>query len=112
MMIRDLFTVVLIVLGVGFAVAGSIGIVRFRDTLARAHALSVTSTIAVVFVMAGVVVGMPDLGSVTKAILTVVFIFLTSPVGAHMLGRSVYMKRASRLELQKDELAAHRREVE
>ncbi len=33
-----------------------------------------------------------ELGVTTKAILTIIFVFLTAPVAAHMLGRAAYRR--------------------
>lgn len=97
----------LMVLGSLFLLVSALGVVRFPDSLARAHALGVGATLGAPLVLIGVVLGLSDLGAGAKALLTIVFVFLTSPVGSHMLGRAAYRFSNMPAFLGKDELAKH-----
>lgn len=101
----DILGAILLVLGSSLILIAAIGVLRFPDTLARAHALGVASSLGILCVMLGMVVGLRDLGGGAKAVLTVIFITLTAPVGSHMLGRAAYRFGQFPLDLRKDELA-------
>src|SRR5699024_7826455 len=84
------------------------------DMYTRLHAASKSSTLGVMMMMTGTflyfwyVEGYVD----TELILAVVFIFITAPVAAHLLGRSGFHadverdQRPSPLELKRDETGA------
>lgn len=93
-----------LVVGAILTLISAIGLVRFPTTLSRAHALGLGSTAGVLFVMFGVVCALSDLGAAAKAILTVIFLFLTSPVGSHMLGRVAHQVFPESDRLTVDEL--------
>lgn len=103
----EVLAAVLMVLGGLFLLVSAVGVVRFPDSLARAHALGVGATLGAPLVLVGVVLALGDLGAGAKALLTIAFIFITSPVGSHMLGRAAYRFSNMPAFLRKDELAAH-----
>jgi len=104
--------VVFILLGSLLTLASSLGIVRFPCTFTRAHALGVASTLGILCVMFGVVLAQGALAAGGKAFLTVVFIFLTSPVGSHMLGRAAYLFSKQGSDFERDDLSGHIEEPE
>ena len=86
----DLLTAVAIVLGASFCLLAAVGMLRLPDTLIRMHAATKAGSLGTGLVLAGVAVFFADLGIVLKALLTLVFIFLTAPVAAHLIGRAAY----------------------
>lgn len=78
--------------GAFFAVVSSIGVIRLPDLYSRMHAASKSSTLAVMMMMIGTffyfwfVNGYID----SKLFLAVLFIFITAPLGAHMISRSAF----------------------
>jgi multicomponent Na+:H+ antiporter subunit G len=103
---------ILIVIGSLLALAAAIGVVRFPDTLSRSHAMGVAATLGILVTMLGVVFGLSDLGAGGKATLTVLFVFLTSPVGSHMIGRATYLFGKRPAQLVRDDLRDHQDELE
>lgn len=95
------------ILGAVFLLIAAIGVLRFRDTIARAHALGVGATLGILGVMLGVILSLHTLGPEAKSLLTVVFILLTSPVGSHLLARSAY-RAGQTPTLEEDEWRADR----
>jgi multicomponent Na+:H+ antiporter subunit G len=79
---------VLVVAGAAWMLLATIGIVRFDDTYARMHALTKASTLGLLLVLAGAAVHLNASGA-GKLALTGVFVFITAPVGAHLISRSV-----------------------
>ncbi|WP_439521684.1 monovalent cation/H(+) antiporter subunit G [Marivita sp.] len=85
----DLIAGSLIILGGVFAVIGALGLVRMPDVLIRMHASTKIGTLSTGLILAGsaVVFASPDI--IIRVIAIVLFILLTAPIGAHMMGRSV-----------------------
>ncbi|WP_292294200.1 monovalent cation/H(+) antiporter subunit G [Marivita sp.] len=85
----DLIAGSLIILGGLFAVIGALGLVRMPDVLIRMHASTKIGTLSTGLILAGcaVVFATPEI--IIRVIAIVLFILLTAPIGAHMMGRSV-----------------------
>ena len=85
----DLIAGSLIILGGIFAVIGGLGLVRMPDVLIRMHASTKIGTLSCGLILAGaaVVFGTPEI--IKRVVAIVLFILLTAPIGAHMMGRSV-----------------------
>lgn len=83
-MIVELLVMALLVLGGGFILIAGIGIVRFPDVLARAHALSkaLTLGLSLILIVLFTVTGTSAAG--VKVFLVVTFQFLTIPIAAHV----------------------------
>lgn len=79
---------ILLVAGAAWMLLAAYGILRFEDTYARMHALTKASTLGLLLVLAGASVHLsgPD---VAKLALVGVFVFITAPVGAHLVSRAL-----------------------
>ncbi|MCI5109097.1 MAG: monovalent cation/H(+) antiporter subunit G [Marivita sp.] len=85
----EIVTGSLIILGGFFAVIGALGLVRLPDVLLRMHASTKIGTLAcgLILLSCAVIFGTSDI--IIRVIAIVLFILLTAPIGAHMMGRSV-----------------------
>jgi multicomponent Na+:H+ antiporter subunit G len=81
---------VLIVLGCLFCLVAAIGIIRLPDTLIRMHAATKAGTLGAGLILAAVAIHSGETGTVLKALLTLMFLYLTAPVAAHLIGRAAY----------------------
>lgn len=81
---------VLILMGCLFCLLAAIGLVRLPDTLTRMHAATKAGTLGAGLIMAAVAVTFSDMGTVLRAFLAVIFLYMTAPVGAHLIGRAAY----------------------
>lgn len=68
----------------------SIGIVRMPDFYLRLSVTVKAATLGVGLMLACAAFFFPDVSVTTKAIAIVFFLILTSPVAAHMIGRTAY----------------------
>ncbi|WP_234464034.1 monovalent cation/H(+) antiporter subunit G [Paracoccus caeni] len=84
----DLITAILALLAGFFALVASIGVVRFPDALSRMHASSKVGAFAGALALLAAAVDIGGTSAVTRAIIAILFLFLTAPIGAHLLGRS------------------------
>lgn len=90
--IVSLIAAISILLGSITALISSIGIVRFRDSFLRSHAATKSSTLSVLLCLSGVFfyfLVTKDYFSV-RTLLTILFLYLTSPVAGHMIIRAAY----------------------
>lgn len=77
-------------LGSIFILIASIGIVRMPDFFLRLSVTVKATTLGVGFILLSSVVFFGELPVATKALAIVFFLFLTSPVGAQLIGRVAY----------------------
>jgi len=87
---NDLIVSVLIILGGFFAAVAGLGLLRLPDVLMRMHASTKAGTLGVGLIVLGVAIHFGESLIVTKALLIVIFLLLTAPVGAHLIGRAAY----------------------
>lgn len=81
---------VLLLIGLGFTLLGSIGLVRLPDFYTRMHAPTKATTLGVANILAAAALTLPGdaVALALKAILAIIFFFMTAPIGAHMLARA------------------------
>jgi multicomponent Na+:H+ antiporter subunit G len=80
----------LLVVGAGFLLLAAVGIVRMPDLYSRMQAATKAATLGIACVMLGAAVHFGG-AVVIRAATVVAFVFLTTPVGAHVIGRAAYM---------------------
>ena len=86
-MIGELLTLV----GAALVLLSAVGVVRFRETLARLHALSKASTLGVLLILLGAAVNLRNLNDITSVVLAAVAHLLASPPGSNMISRAAYL---------------------
>lgn len=79
---------VTLVTGGVFALLAGIGIVRMPDLLTRMQATSKAGTLGVGLIAIGAALAFGTAEVAVRSGLIVVFLFLTAPVGAHLIARS------------------------
>lgn len=82
---------ILIGVGVLFDFFGTLGLVRLPDVYNRLQAGTKCVTLGTCLILIGAAVGSPSWAFIVKALLCVVFILLTCPVGAHALARGAHL---------------------
>ena len=87
----EILSVILLVPGAALMLLGAVGVIRLPDTYLRMSATSKAATLGVVLVLASGAVYFGDLGTSTRAAAAIVFMLITAPVAAHMLGRAAYL---------------------
>ena len=78
--------------GLFFLLTGALGLLRLKDVYSRMHATTKSTTLGVAGMVLAALFSMRALGlsSGLKETLTLLFLFLTAPVGAHMIARTAY----------------------
>jgi multicomponent K+:H+ antiporter subunit G len=103
--LTDFIIAALLLVGTGFILVSSLGLLRLPDFYTRLHGPSKAATLGVICVLLGSVLFFTyeqDFLRVRK-LLAIAFIFLTAPVGVHMLGKAARAKdvpfdKATRIE--------------
>lgn len=90
---QNTIVVVLLLIGSLFMCIGGLGILRMPDLFMRMSSATKASTLGVGFLMGAVAARFTQLEIVSRAFAIVVFVLLTAPVAAHMIGRAAYMAR-------------------
>lgn len=88
---KDIIAAVLMLAGTGFMTVAAIGLIRLPDLYTRMHAITKAGTLGIGLLLVGVAVHMGDLSFTTRAIAVILFVLLTAPVSAHMIGRAGYL---------------------
>ncbi|NLV78219.1 MAG: monovalent cation/H(+) antiporter subunit G [Rhodococcus sp.] len=99
---------VLILIGAVISVTAAIGVVRFRDTLARMHPATKPQVIGLLFVLGGAILNLWGSFDIWMLVLAGMFMVLTAPVIAHRIGRIAYREQLGRDGLLDEELEARR----
>lgn len=81
----------MLVFGAIFMFLSALGTLRFPDLFTRMHAATKASSFGIGLMLAAGVVYFSDGWTVGQSLLIIIFIFLTAPVGSHMIGRAAYL---------------------
>ena len=87
--------VALLVLGAFMMFLTGLGIYRMPDVFTRMHAATKASSLGVALLLLAAILVFRDPMVLTKSVATILFIFLTAPVAAHLLGRAAYARRTA-----------------
>ncbi len=71
-----------------FTLIAAIGVLRFPDVLTRMHAASKTGAFAGGCALLAAAAGFGSWGAVIKALAAILFLFVTAPIAAHLIGRA------------------------
>lgn len=86
--LRAVLVILLLTVGSFFLVVGTVGLLRLPSVYNRMHATSKATTLGAGLIgLAGFVRFWPG-GDGLLALVTVLFLFLTAPTGAHMISRA------------------------
>ncbi|MHA7725054.1 monovalent cation/H(+) antiporter subunit G [Corynebacterium hesseae] len=93
--VADILSIILILLGSILTLAAAIGVARFKDTMARVHAIAKPQTTGLIFTILGAIIkvtgsesfSVAERGDLDILVLLVLFAMITSPVTAQRTTR-------------------------
>lgn len=93
--------VISIVVGIIFTIVAVIGVLRLPDVYTRAHAASKSATLGVLSILLGVFFHfwLKEGHFSIQLLLGIAFLFITSPIGGHLMGRAAYISGVKPTEL-------------
>jgi multicomponent Na+:H+ antiporter subunit G len=83
----DWFSLVLLVSGACFFVAGSIGLIRLPDRFSRLHALTKADNVGLGLIVLGLMPLAPDLRDALKLVLVWFLVVIAGATGAHLIAK-------------------------
>lgn len=90
----DLLTALLLLAGAGFALVGSIAMVRLPDIFTRLHGPTKATTLGVGSVLIASILFFSSRGSLSvHELLVSIFLFITAPVSAYLIARAALHRR-------------------
>jgi len=91
--LSNILIILTIVVGVIFIIVTAVGLIRLPDVYTRTHAASKSATLGVMFILLGVFLHFWLIeGHINSRILLgIVFLFITGPIGGHVIGRAAYL---------------------
>lgn len=86
----EMIAAFLIIIGALLMVVAAVGVVRMPDLYLRMSATTKAATLGAGFILLGAAIYFNEFGTTTRALATIVFLLITAPVAAHMIGRAAY----------------------
>ena len=86
----EALVITLLIGGSLLSLVAAVGLVKLPDVFTRMHASTKAGTLGIELVMIALAIYSGELEVIIKAAAIVLFILLTAPVAAHMLGRTAY----------------------
>lgn len=84
----DVFSIVAIVAGAFFFLAGTVGLLRFPDAYTRLHALTKADNLGLALIVIGLLPQMGGLLAAAKLVLVWLLVLLSSAVVSQLIARS------------------------
>ncbi len=85
------FVLFFMIIGALFILIASIGLLKMPDVYLRMSASTIAGTFGVASMLVAVAIHFHDFGILLHIIGVIIFLILTVPIGAHMLGRSSHI---------------------
>ena len=101
----DIIISIFLVLGAGFALVGSIGLLRLPDFYTRLHGPTKATTLGLGGLLIASMIYFSSRGDVSlHELLVTLFLFMTAPVSAHLLAKAaLHLRVRSEIDLPRDE---------
>ena len=84
----DLLIALFLLLGGFFTLIAAIGVLRLPDVLTRMHASTKAGILGSSLILIGGAIFLQEAEITVRVIAIILFLMLTSPIGAHMIGRA------------------------
>jgi multicomponent Na+:H+ antiporter subunit G len=93
-MTSEIIAAVLLVSGGFFCLVAGVGIVTLNDVYARMHAATKAGTLGLALICVAVMILATTWLQLLEALFVFLFMIMTAPVGAHLIGRAAFRTRA------------------
>ncbi len=84
---------ILLTVGTLFMLIAGVGILRMPDLMLRMSTTTKAATLGAGCILLGTAIYFQDPPTVTRSVTVILFIFLTAPVAAHVIGRAAYFDK-------------------
>lgn len=86
----DILVITSISLGTLFVLLAGLGIVRMPDLYLRISVTTKAATLGIGLLLVGAALYFNEIGVTSRVLAIIFFLFLTAPVGAHLIGKASY----------------------
>lgn len=86
---KPILVSVFMVLGALFILISAIGILRFKDFFSRIHASTKATSFGILLLLISTSLFFESWNATVKALLVIVFVYLTAPLAAHSIAKSL-----------------------
>ncbi|MEM8569579.1 MAG: monovalent cation/H(+) antiporter subunit G [Pseudomonadota bacterium] len=86
----DIIASLCLLLGGFFCLVAGVGIIRLADVFSRMHAATKAGTLGLALICLAVVIQADTWLEIFEAVFVFVFMLISAPVGAHLIGRAAY----------------------
>ena len=103
----EILVSLLILIGAGFILIGSLGLLRLRDFYSRLHAPTKATTLGVgsLLIASAIFFSHQEEGLSLHEVLVTLFLFITAPVGAHLMAKAaLHLRLKSLSKLPADDM--------
>lgn len=83
-----ILSVILMFGGLFFFIVGSIGLIRFPDLYSRTHSATKCDTLGAMLCILALMVNTTSGWSILKMVIVILFLWLSNPTAAHLIGLS------------------------
>ena len=99
----DITISIFLLLGGFFCLIAAIGVLRLPDVLTRMHASTKAGVLGSSLILIGSAIYLQETEITARVAATILFLMLTSPIGAHMIGRASVREMISKKTASKSE---------
>jgi multicomponent Na+:H+ antiporter subunit G len=92
-LLQTVASALLLLVGTLLLVLAGVGVIRMPDLFLRMSTSSKASSLGAASVLLGVAIAVGEVSVLVRAVAGVLFLVLTAPVAAHMIGRAAYELR-------------------
>jgi multicomponent Na+:H+ antiporter subunit G len=92
-MMNEIVTAMLLVFGSLFSLVAALGMLRLPDTVIRMHAATKAGTLGAGLILIAAAFYFAELGITLRSVAAIIFLLLTAPVAAHLIGRAAYYSK-------------------
>jgi len=87
---NDILIIIFSTLGAIFAILAAVGLLRMPDTYLRISVTTKAATLGVGLLIGCAAIYFQELAVTSEVLAIIIFIFLTAPIGGHLLARTAY----------------------
>lgn len=96
MTLQQWVVIFLIFFGVFFMLVAAVGLNRMPDLYMRMHGATKSTTLGIIAIISATALYFGTSVSTTRAILVILFFFITAPIATHVLARAAYRRNVPR----------------
>ena len=105
-MLLNIFTIIMLVFGCFFFIAGTVGLIRFPDVFCRLHALTKSDNLGLGLIALGLLPQANSVSIAVKLLIIWLLLLITSAASCHLIARNEHRKQIEKMST-KHQLKEH-----